>query len=635
MAAWDSGPRFAFASAILWGAWSALVSAAPAPTEDAPWVKDDPAVIAAKRNPQGAHVFETVCAACHEHGVNRAPAVFLLTGMLPKSIYRVLTQGAMQVQARDLSDGDKLAVADYLGGANSAHEANLTAPICTGAALEFDRQQPPSLSLWGLTLDNRRYVDGVTAGIGRKNVASLKLKWAYGFEAATRARSQAAFAGGAIYVGGQDGSVTAFDAATGCSRWQFQAIAEVRTSIVVSSWKVGDADAHPMVYFGDFLGNVYALDAFKGTLIWQDHTDTHPATTLTATPTLYDGRLYVPVSTLEKAVVSSRYDCCTARGSIIAYQAATGTRLWQRYLTDTPTLLTTSSTGIRRYSPSGVSVWNTPAIDVKRGTLYFGTSNNYSSPATILSDSVIAMDAKTGKIKWSYQATGQDAWNVACGMVDHGNCPKENGPDFDFAAAAILAHASDGREYVLEGQKSGWVYALQPDTGKLIWKTKVGRGGILAGVYFGMAVHGDRVFVPINDAPDGRTYQEEARPGVYALDLRTGKNIWSAPIDSRVCESRGELCAPGIAAAITVTDDLVMTGAGDGLLRFYDADTGRLVWSYDTTPSIATVGGGMAAGGSMGGGAGPVAYHGTLVVQSGYGFAGRMPGNLMLVFGTD
>ena len=617
------------------GTQAAQQGGAQALQQDATWVPDDPAVVSAKRNPQGARVFASVCAACHEHGVNQAPAVFLLREMPSKAIYRVLTQGAMQIQAQGLSDADKLAVADYLGGTNAPRDAKLAPPACSGPARDFDRSQPPSASAWGLTLDNQRHVGNTTAGLSLGKVSSLKLKWALGFDGATRARSQPTFAAGAIYVGAQDGSVYALDRATGCSRWHFQATAEVRTAIIVSGWTSGDADPHPLAYFGDFLGNVYAVDAFQGTLVWRDHTDTHPATTLTGAPALFEGRLYVPVSTLEKAVVSSHYDCCSARGSIVAYDALTGARLWQRYLTDSPVLKSVSSAGVKQFGPSGVSVWNTPAIDAKSHTLYFGTSNNYSSPATAMSDSIVALDASTGKVKWSYQATSRDAWNVGCGMVDMSNCPEENGPDYDFAAATILATTSDGHDLVLGGQKSGWVYALERRSGQLVWKTKVGRGGVLAGVYFGMAVHGYRLFVPINDAPDGRRYDEAAPTGLYAIDLQTGRFLWRAPIDADVCLSRGDACAPGIAAAVTATDDLVMTGAGDGRVRLYAADTGRLVWQYDTTAPVATVGGGMATGGSMGGGAGPVAYEGTLVIESGYGFAGRMPGNLMLVFGVD
>jgi polyvinyl alcohol dehydrogenase (cytochrome) len=75
----------------------------------------------------------------------------------------------------------------------------------------------------------------------------------------------------------------------------------------------------------------------------------------------------------------------------------------------------------------------------------------------------------------------------------------------------------------------------------------------------------------------------------------------------------------------------VFTGAGDGRLRIYDASSGRVLWEYDTMVDTKTVGGGVARGGSMGGGAGPIVYNGLLIVPSGYGFAGRMPGNVLLV----
>jgi polyvinyl alcohol dehydrogenase (cytochrome) len=108
--------------------------------------------------------------------------------------------------------------------------------------------------------------------------------------------------------------------------------------------------------------------------------------------------------------------------------------------------------------------------------------------------------------------------------------------------------------------------------------------------------------------------------------------LWSAPYAEVSCSARGALCAPGIAAAVTATDDLVFTGAGDGWIRVHDARSGRTLWEFDTLQDIVTVSGGKAKGGSMGGGAGPILHDGTLIVPTGYGFAGRMPGNVLLVF---
>jgi len=626
--------------------WAATALAAGLPTDSdrappgdqsstAPWLRKEDNTKLAAITARGSKVFSEVCAACHASGVGHAPAVYILKIMTPDSIYSALTNGAMRVQAQNVSDADKQAVSVFLAGNNVAGNSKLAPPACQDSAGRFDFNRTPAFPGWGLTPANTRHVDSHVAGIDAHNVERLHLKWAVGFDGATRVRSQPGLAGGAMYLGSQDGHVYALDRASGCMRWKFAASTEVRTGIVVSPWKAGDTSAHPELYFADIIGNVYAVDALSGKLIWRDRADPHPSTTLTATPMLYEGRLYQPISSLEEGVAGEKYDCCTFRGSVLAYDAHSGKRLWQTYMVDQPKLLGTNSAGSKLYGPSGIALWNTPALDVKRGVMYFGTGDNYSSPTTKYSDAIVAMNLKSGKIKWVYQALGQDAWNGGCALTGVTSCPKENGPDYDFGAAAILATAKNGRQFVLAGQKSGEVYALDPDTGKLIWKNKLGRGGILGGVYFGMATRGNAVFVPIHDAPDGREYTEAPHPGLYALDLLSGKYLWKAPISDEVCKDRGPQCAPGINAAVTVTDDLVIAGGADGRLRIYDTETGKILWQYDTTPAVKTIGGGEAHGGSMGGGAGQIPYQGNLIVESGYGFAGRMPGNVLLVLGVD
>jgi polyvinyl alcohol dehydrogenase (cytochrome) len=590
-----------------------------------------PPVVPHTPNPRGEKIFNEVCARCHEHGGARAPDAYLLKLMTPASIYGTLTTGAMRIQAQGLDEEEKSAVVEFLAGTRAPGEAKLLPPRCQGAAAEFDFGRPPPFSGWGLDPGNRRYVDTRAAGLSAANIARLRLKWAFGVEGAIRMASQPALAGGAIYVGAQDGSVYALDQESGCLRWQFHAPAEVRTGIVVSSWSGGDASARPRVYFGDLIGNVYAVDAISGNLLWRDHADAHPTSTLTAAPVLLGDRLYVAVSSIEEGV-PGKYDCCTFRGSIVAYEAPSGRRVWQSYLLPKAVFRGTTSSGEKTYAPAGVAVWGTPAIDERRGLLYFGTGDSYTSPAPKLSDAIVAIGLDTGRIVWSYQATRHDAWNVGCMLKEKPNCPREDGPDHDFGTAAILAADSSGRERVFAGQKSGWVHAVDPDSGRLLWKTRVGRGGLMGGVYFGLATRADMLFVPVNDVSDGAVHDEPARPGLYALDVRSGRVLWRAPIDADVCKDRGAQCAPGIAAPVTAAGELVLTGAGDGEIRIYRAGTGEKLWQYDTAQTVTTVGGGAAHGGSMGGGAGPLLLGGTLIVESGYGFAGRMPGNVMLVF---
>ena len=256
-------------------------------------------------------------------------------------------------------------------------------------------------------------------------------------------------------------------------------------------WDAGDAKARPTAYFGDILGNLYAVEAFTGKLVWRVHMDEHPSTTLTAAPVLYKGLLYVPVSSLEEGTsTDTSYHCCTFRGSVAALDPATGKEKWRTYLVPPAKKRGGTTAGAEQWGPSGVAVWSSPAIDARRGQLYITTGDNYSTPATDLSDAIVALDLMSGKIRWVYQAQPNDAWNGSCSRKDRANCPEEDGPDFDFGAGPVLAKGADGHDYVLAGQKSGIAYGVNPDTGKLVWKNKIGRGGVVGGIHFGLAAQG-------------------------------------------------------------------------------------------------------------------------------------------------
>ena len=581
---------------------------------------------------RGAQVFKTHCAMCHQDGAGSAPPVTVLGLMPPGAIANALTNGAMRAQGAKLSRDDIVAVAEFLAGKRLTAATEDTAPRCTGKATRFDLKEPPIFPGWGLTDAGTHVIAPGVSGLRRSNIQRLALKWAFAFPDATRARSNPALAGGAIFIGSHLGDVYALDRETGCVRWKFRAGAEVRNGLVVSGWKSGDKTARPLVYFGDLIGNVYALDARDGSLAWRVRADQHPSTTLTAAPALYGELLYVPVSSLEEAITTPSYACCTFRGSVLALNARTGAMVWRTYMTPAPKPQGVNDAGAQQFGPSGAAIWNTPSIDAKRHLLYVGTGNNYSNPATPTSDAIVALDLGTGRMKWVYQTRPRDAWNVACGTADKTLCPTDAGPDYDIGAGTILATASNGHDLVLAGSKSGDVYAVDADTGKLRWNTKVGRGGVQAGVYFGVAVSGDRVFVPVSDADDRQPHSEPARPGLYALDLKSGRYLWKQPDAGAACGKDRPHCMPGIAAPVTVTGDLLIEGGTDGWLHIRDARTGEIVWRYDMTAPVTAVGGAVARGGALFGGAEPQAYHGLLIVPSGNNFTGKMPGNALLVF---
>lgn len=148
----------------------------------------------------------------------------------------------------------------------------------------------------------------------------------------------------------------------------------------------------------------------------------------------------------------------------------------------------------------GCTDGNAPTIDIARNQLYVGTGESYLSPASDTSDSVIAMDLTSGRVRWVYQGLAGDAYNTACIAGDQTICPEENGPDYDISASVILARDADGREVLVAGQKSGVVHALDPGTGRLLWRVKPGRGGLLGGIHFGMAA-GGKVYGPSMTRP--------------------------------------------------------------------------------------------------------------------------------------
>ncbi len=526
-------------------------------------------------------------------------------------------------------------MATYLGGDHPVSTAR--APQCTGPAATFDATRRPAASGWGITPENTRHIAAADAQLAVTDLPRLELKWAFAFPNAQRARSQPAIAYGAVYVGSQDGTVYALDEETGCIRWTFRASAEVRTAVIVESpAAAGKHTGSPLVYFGDLLARVYAVDAFTGALRWSYKADDHPNATITGAPALHEGTLYVPVSSLEvTSAADPAYECCSFRGAVVALDARTGTNRWKAYTIPTaPREVGRTRVGTRILAPSGAPVWNSPAIDAPRGVLYVGTGENYSSPANDTSDALIAFRLRDGAMVWHAQKTANDAWNVACMLPDNPNCPPENGPDVDFGASTMVLRDARQGDLLLAGQKSGFVYGVDPAAnGKIVWSSKVGRGGIQGGVHFGMATDGERLYVPISDMKDehdGRKHETPSRAGLYALDPRTGKELWGTPADD-VCRGR-PFCDSGISAAITSIPGAVFAGHMDGRLRAYDSTTGKVVWEVDTTQDWKTVSGEVARGGSFGGGAGPMVVHGKVFAASGYGLYFHMPGNVLLVF---
>ena len=580
--------------------------------------------------PDGAQVFAASCANCHNGAADsRAPALDALRSRTPEAIIDVLMTGAMRPQGSRLSGPERRAVAEFVtgkrvgGDVTGAATGRCAAVSSTGAIR--DLASAPGWTGWSPSATNTRFQPADQAGLTAADVPRLALKWSFGFPDASVAWSQPTVADGRVFVGSQNGTVYALNARSGCIYWTFSARGGVRTAIVVSS---PTASSPALIYFGDTAANAYALDANTGALVWIRKVEDHPFARITGSPTFYDGRLYVPVSSYEEAQgADPQYPCCTFRGSVSALEASSGRVIWKTYMiSDAAKRRGTSTAGVPLWGPSGSGIWSAPTIDANRRVVYVGTGNTYSAPAQASSDAVVALDLNNGSIRWMRQVTPNDVYVNNC-RAGNPNCPEAVGPDVDFGSPPMLARVN-GRDVIVIGQKSGVGYAMDPDRkGKVLWQYRAGKGGTLGGMEWGGAVDADRAYFAVSDI------QQPEPGGLHAVNIATGQRVWIAPPPSPVCGS-GTGCNAAQSAAITIIPGVIFSGSNDGALRAYSSADGKVLWQYDSNREFGAINGVPAKGASLIG-PGPVVAGGMVYVNSGYGGFGGRPGNVLLAFGLE
>jgi polyvinyl alcohol dehydrogenase (cytochrome) len=592
-------------------------------------------------DPYAAQLFAQHCASCHETaagGAARIPPVSQLKAMTPAAILKTLESGIMRTQAAALSTNERQAVANLLGRAVTTERRRdeLANPCPTGTAWK----DGPGWTNWGAGLANTRFQGAREAGLRAEDLPRLTLKWAFALPDSAMLRSQPAVYRGRVFAGSQNGDVFSLDAATGCVHWTTTVEAEVRSGITV-----GEVGGKPTLFLGDSSGYLYGLDAATGTQLWKLRLDEHPAAKATSTPVFYQGRLYVGVSSLEEALaVAPAYVCCTFRGSVLAVQASDGKVVWKRYMIDeaaTPRPQTKRGSAV--YGPSGVGVWTAPTLDPGLDTMYVTTGDNYSDPPTALSDAVVALQMSSGEILWSKQFTAGDAWNSSCMLADQVNCPDSNGPDFDFAASAMLVSPGSGRRVLLLGQKSGMAYGLDPDRqGQILWQARVGEGGAIGGIEWGPATDGRNVYIALSDVRfqvsrvaggNDRAYELDRTKGggMFAFSADNGERLWHAAPPG--CGDRRP-CSPAQSAAVTGIPGAVFSGSLDGHLRAYSTADGKILWDYDTMREFQTVNGLPGRGGALDVG-GAVVAGGMVFATSGSAQRNGLPGNVLLAFAVS
>ena len=579
-------------------------------------------------DPDGAALYKAHCGACHDAGSVQAriPKRDELATRTPESVMGAMFGGAMEIQAAGLTQDEGRAIARYITGKefSTAAETMPMSGMCSGTAPKFALSDV-DWNGWGVETDNARYQP--KPGLASSDVPKLKLKWAFGFPGDNRATAQPTVAGGRVFVSSVSGTIYSLDAATGCTYWAYKAGSSVRTAISIAPSK---STGRYIAYFGDIRSYTHAVDAETGTLVWKTRVEDHPASRITGAPVFYDGRLFVPVASLEEGSARApQYECCTFRGSMVSLDADSGKQLWKTFsVLDPPKATRKSKVGTQLYGPAGAAIWSAPTIDAKRKLVYAATGDSYTDVDIHTSDAIVAFNLDTGSLVWVSQVTPKDNFIVGCPASP--NCPEDLGPDFDFGSSPILRNIGGGKQILVAAQKSGIVWGLDPDQkGKVVWQTKIGAGSALGGIEWGHAADDQNTYAAVSDL----IVRKDPQPGIWALKLATGEKVWSTPAPKVTC-AEGQNCNGAQSAAISVIPGAVFSGAINGHFRAYSTKTGEILWDFDTARAFETVNQVKAKGGSING-AGPTIAGGMVFTNSGYSGFGGTAGNVLLAFSVD
>jgi len=589
----------------------------------------------------GKAVYDRACASCHDHpGVTRAPSFEALRGMRYGTIHYELTEGKMQAQAASLSVAERASLLDFLVGRKVTDDSWTEGMMCQADRPGQRLPATATVAGFGFDAQNHRRLSRRQAGLATTDFRTLQLAWALAFPNATTMRAQAAVVGATVFLPVSDyGQLYAVDIAgeKPCFKWIYKNDIPLRTG---AAYGVLPGSGRKVLVFGDVAPILHMIDATTGKEIWHQSVRLTSLSNGTGTPFLYKDRVYVPLSASEiNFGADPAHECCKTHGAVFALDAATGRIIWAAHTMEDAKPVRDRGDGKMLWGPSGAPIWSSPSIDEKRGLLYVGTGEATSEPAAPTTDAILAIDLKSGAIRWHFQATQDDIFLTGCMANRKGlNCPHYGVfLDADFGASPVLVNRPGG-DLVLAGQKSSTLYALDPDTGKLIWSRNFGPGSVIGGIHWGLAFDGTRVFAPVSvlAGRDGKPGPGQV-PGLHAVNVATGKVEWSyipQPDCSGDRPMRVRNCGGGIglSAAPTVVDGAVVVGSVDGFLRAFDAHSGELLFQYDTARSFDTLNGVPGKGGAIDN-ASIVASNGYVFVNSGYGLmAGQTPGNVFLAF---
>ena len=504
-------------------------------------------------------------------------------------------------------------------------QAQAPAPITvTAKAVTADVSVPDSMMLnadkdggenWllhGRTYDAQSY--SPLTQINKKNVGKLKAVALIQTGILNPYENTPIEVNGILYTVTALNHIQAYDAVTGEALWAYNPVLDPSNYICCGPQAKGVAVAYGKVFDTRLDGKVVALDAKTGEVVWTaQQADILPEPTkyytLTSAPIVYDHMVIF-------GNAGSEYP---TRGFVEALNADTGKLMWRFRTTAAPDELGGGEKAWAgdSWTRGGGAVWNTPAIDTKNNLAIFAVANpnpDYQGESRLgtnpYTNSIVAIDAHTGKIKWFYQEVPHDLW------------------DYDAVAPVALFDAKvDGKVVpaVAEGGKVGYVFILNRLTGELLHKTAfvehsdnmytpptatlseprypgINGGSLWSTPAFSPRTH-DFYILGVNEAyrimtrplqapgPDGlitgqltgggqradATAYPDPSGTFTAINVDTGKVDWQ--VKTRF---------PMYGGVVATASDLVFTGEMMGDVEAFDAKNGKKLWSYHMGAGVCT-----------------------------------------------
>jgi PQQ-dependent dehydrogenase (methanol/ethanol family) len=531
--------------------------------------------------------------------------------MLDRGDIRILTErkrAAPRDVADRLSPRDIDNVVAYLA-AHKGRDLTKTIALAPAPVLPYSRlanaaTEPQNWSSYWGDFSGRHFSD--LKQISPANVKRLQARFAAPMLGENVLESTPLVVDGVMYVTGSPGDVAAFDARSGLPIWRFHRKQDVKNPYQINPYNKGVAVLDGRVFFGTLDNNLIALDAHTGRELWEKNiNNTMDGYTITGAPLALKDKVIVGMSGGEMGV----------RGYLDAYNPADGRLLWRFYTTPGPGVPGNETWAGDSWKLGGAPTWLTGSYDAESNTLIWATGNpapDFNTQSrkgdNLYSDSVVALDADTGNLKWHYQFTPNDSH------------------DWDSTEDMVLADQTIGgkpRKLLLHADRNGLFYVLDRSNGKFLWAKpfvrqtwnlgfdRGGRPIIDPGAEASPAGKGvfprsatnfqapsyDRksglFYLAYNDGPSyvasapavyerGKQYvgravgpqppDVPAGQGIKAIDARTGKVVW---------DFQTKVFAPS-AGLLGTGGGLLFAATAEGQLLALNAKTGKLLWSFRT-----------------------------------------------------